>query len=438
MSTSFEDEKNKKKKEEEETIEAPLPLFNDEPQGPPREELSSEPVETVTPPPASEVPPITEGINNEDVQKVVQAKADTAEDIYKTRVGLAEGEKQATEDYIEGMKNLHESRKATYDANTRAQAERNQQYLEDIKTLNQEQRNLNQDILNRYIKEAEDARKEHEAATKAETRTILGTGLAEVGLALANLIGVAKGAENQNIHLFSEDWMRRSEQNRKERIHNLNSLNERRRELEQQMAVLRASQGRELAQLALKNDSYQRERDSAWEDRELNFNAQMLGLKRGVESGYNTAIGEAEIERTSSTGEAKASGLASNVGSSKSAKSSGGGSGSGKPSGYDEDGIPVVATPQKGWFPLDIGGKHYWFTPASLKETLEAHQDEFDISQEELAGKPLNERLAYLKSKINENPKAQAALRNASFGRVPSGRKEAINTPKGNIDDEFK
>ena len=95
-------------------------------------------------------------------------------------------------------------------------------------------------ILSDYRKQIDDETAEMNARVAGDQKAAKYTGFAELGAALANLIGVGGyNASNQQYKTYSQDWMKKADQDRKEHRSRIDNLRDRQRSIEMQRAQLR-------------------------------------------------------------------------------------------------------------------------------------------------------------------------------------------------------
>ena len=291
---------------------------------------------------------------------------------------------------------------------TKKKIEANNTYREVVEKANKAQVESNNTILQRYINDAEAARKENELLGKAERRATRWTGLAELGAALSNLISVTQGASNQQVKFYSEDWMKRSEQNRKDRIRRLDSLNDRRSAIEQQMAALQSSTAKELANVDLNNAMYQNAREEDSAKRQYDLGVTIGGLNREAETTKIGGKATADMTRWQGLG---------NAVTAKNTPRYGGGTGGrgGK-------------MRKSGYYPLMIDGEQYWMDDKTLFRNIQALKRSINVlnveDQKELdniANKSQDDQAKFLLSAMESNPGLKDALKKLSPGKVDDG-----------------
>ena len=104
----------------------------------------------------------------------------------------------------------------------------------------------------------DDIDREREAAKiqlEADNKAAKYTGYTELGAALANLIGVGEGnAVSQQYKSFSQDWMKKADQDMREHRGRIDNLRQKQRDTELKMAQLKASNNLELAKLDMQRE----------------------------------------------------------------------------------------------------------------------------------------------------------------------------------------
>lgn len=95
------------------------------------------------------------------------------------------------------------------------------------------------------------AQQEQKDVGRLESQKSVFGAATEFASALANLWGTTKGAPNQQIRTYSQDWMQRADANRQQRKQRIDNIRERQRVAEQQLAQLKAGNANALAQLML-------------------------------------------------------------------------------------------------------------------------------------------------------------------------------------------
>lgn len=95
-------------------------------------------------------------------------------------------------------------------------------------------------IVQGYKDELNRAELEHKKQEEIDQKTVAWTGATELAAAIANMVGVGSfNASNQQIHSFSQDWMKKADQDAKLRRQRIDNLRERQRAMEQQGINLR-------------------------------------------------------------------------------------------------------------------------------------------------------------------------------------------------------
>ena len=299
---------------------------------------------------------------------------------------------------------------------TQRTIEANNTYRAAVDTANKAQMQSNRDILQRYISDAELARKENEVMGKAERSATLWTGATELASALANLIGVSRGAENQQIKLYSEDWMKRAEQNRKDRIRRLDSLNDRRSALEQQIAALQASGDKELALVDLNNEKYKNDREDQSAQRLFNVGVTLAGKKREAESAVSEGKATGDIKKWGGLEKASTAAFMPRGGGRTTTTTT-------------TDGTKEYDRMRKsGYYPLMIDGEQYWMDDKTLFRNIQALKRSINVlnveDQKELdniANKSQDDQAKFLLSAMESNPGLKEALKDLSPGKVNDG-----------------
>ena len=292
----------------------------------------------------------------------------------------------------------------------------NNTYRAAVDTANKAQMQSNRDILQRYISDAELARKENEVMGKAERSATLWTGATELASALANLIGVSRGAENQQIKLYSEDWMKRAEQNRKDRIRRLDSLNDRRSALEQQIAALQASGDKELAQVDLNNEKYKNDREDQSAQRLFNVGVTLAGKKKEAESAVSKGKATGDLTKWGGVEKASTAAFMPRGGGRTTTTTTTDGT-----KDYDK-------MRKSGYYPLMIDGEQYWMDDKTLFRNIQALKRSINVlnveDQKELdniANKSQDDQAKFLLSAMESNPGLKDALKKLSPGKVDDG-----------------
>ena len=287
---------------------------------------------------------------------------------------------------------------------TQKNIEANNTYRAAVEAANKAQEESNNTILQRYISDAELARKENEVMGKAERKAAMWTGATEFGAALANLLGVSFGAENQQIKPYSENWMQRADQNRKDRIRRMDSLNDRRSALEQQIAALKTSGLKELAAADLNNERYKNDREEAALNRRAETTRAIAGM-----------VKEKEMAESANTAQAEAAlwgGLKEGSSAANAPRGGGGGGGYRTPAG-----VPRNA------YPLSLNGRSYWVDDRSVIRNVQAHRNQFDSQTQTEVNEILNnermresEKALALLQYVEDSPSVMDAIIRSSYG----------------------
>lgn len=96
------------------------------------------------------------------------------------------------------------------------------------------------DLLAGYKRDIDTARAEMQQQVAQDQKAAEYTGFAELGSAIANLIGVGgHNAVSQQHKVYSQDWMKKADQDRREHRNRIDNLRERQRAVEQQINQLK-------------------------------------------------------------------------------------------------------------------------------------------------------------------------------------------------------
>ncbi len=132
--------------------------------------------------------------------------------------------------------------------------EQNQQTQEQIDVIN----NANQqaeasfyNIVNQRNQDLQNAQKENDILTNAETKRNTWAAATEMATAIANLAGVARGASNQQYQGMTQNWMREADANRKHRQSRLDAIKDKQAQAQMHLAQLRQGNTTNLAQLKI-------------------------------------------------------------------------------------------------------------------------------------------------------------------------------------------
>lgn len=298
----------------------------------------------------------------------------------------------------------------------------NETYRAAVDTANKAEMETNSTILQRYINEAELARKENEVMGKAERSATLWTGATELAAALANLVGVSTGAENQQIKPYSESWMHRAEQNRKDRIGRIDSLRDRRAALEQQIAALKASGAKELAGVDRQNTAYGIGRGEEASKRKYDLGVSLSGLDREAATARAGGKAAADVAKWQS--------LAAAGGAAYTPRFSGGSSGS--------SGTPRPAGIPKNAYPLSLGGTAYWVDDRSVIRNVQAHKGKFDTVTQNAVNNIINnsnmregEKAQALLQYVEASPEVRDAIIKSSYGEYRGTQTQPTADPYG-------
>ena len=121
---------------------------------------------------------------------------------------------------------------------------------EDVGKINGEQTQYFADLLKQRGLDVKKAEAEDAELTEGERKAAAWTGATELAAAIANMVGVGSfNASNQKYHSFSQDWMKKADENRKARRKRMDDLRERQNAAGAQLSAIKASGAKDLAQL---------------------------------------------------------------------------------------------------------------------------------------------------------------------------------------------
>ena len=121
---------------------------------------------------------------------------------------------------------------------------------EDVEKINGEQAQYFADLLKQRGLDVKKAEAEDAELTEGERKAAAWTGATELAAAIANMVGVGSfNASNQKYHSFSQDWMKKADENRKARRKRMDDLRERQNAAGAQLSAIKASGAKDLAQL---------------------------------------------------------------------------------------------------------------------------------------------------------------------------------------------
>ena len=377
----------------------------------------------------------TEAASNELADKTISAGKELGEKIQSNTDTFVQGADRRQTEW-ENAQN-----KITADAQNVYKAQR-----EAIEKANNAMIRSNEDVLNRYIKEAELARQENEIMTKADNRAVRWTGAAELGAAIANLIGVANGASNQQYHSFSQDWMKKSEQDRKDRVRRLDSLKDRRNALEQQIAQLRAGAAKDLAGIDLQSGMFGINQAGKLADagRAHGDNMGKVQYDAGNQVAQILAGSEQKAAEQQASGKMQAAqqrnqGIQQGIGTKLHERQIAiAASRANGRTFYRPAGVPRDA------YPLTINGKAYWVNDDSLIRNVEKSIDKIAVyDDEEIRGILENEKMKpkekaeLLLPYIEGNPEVAEAIITSSFGEYTGGPSAPAGEGSGGTFDDL-
>lgn len=103
-------------------------------------------------------------------------------------------------------------------------------------------------ILKEAEQKADDYEKYNEAQRLADQRAARWAGASELAASLVNMIGVGSfGASNQQYHSYSQDWMKKADEDYRQRLARVDNLRERQRAIQQQQLQMKMSGDQRLA-----------------------------------------------------------------------------------------------------------------------------------------------------------------------------------------------
>ena len=132
--------------------------------------------------------------------------------------------------------------------------EQNRQTQEQIGVIdnaNQQAEASFYNIVNQRNQELQNAQKENDILTNAETKRNTWAAATEMATAIANLAGVARGASNQQYQGMTQNWMREADANRKHRQSRLDAIKDKQAQAQMHLAQLRQGNTTNLAQLKI-------------------------------------------------------------------------------------------------------------------------------------------------------------------------------------------
>ena len=151
----------------------------------------------------------------------------------------AKGVTDATKTYTDELKNNETERHDNAEANIKNLETANADYVGDINKAYDSiygKEGLLQGIYDEQQEAALKRQEDYIKQTERDRRAAQWVGITEVAAGIANAIGVAHGASNQQISPVSKDWMQKAEANEKTRKQHLDQLAENLRARREQMA----------------------------------------------------------------------------------------------------------------------------------------------------------------------------------------------------------
>jgi len=123
--------------------------------------------------------------------------------------------------------------------------------LADIEAANKVQENARADSLKQIQEDMNAAIRENQILTKADNRASMWLAATEAVSSLANLIGVgAFNSSNMRIPSYSKDWMKQADRHKRDRQTRIDGLRDRLRAAERELADMKASGAKSVAQLS--------------------------------------------------------------------------------------------------------------------------------------------------------------------------------------------
>ena len=168
-----------------------------------------------------------------------------AYDVYASEV------KQTGQDVVEGMTTAGQQQIADMDAANKAYNEANQLAMEANRVQSQNAINSFADMVEGYARNIRQAEDEGNAQVAADQRAAKWTGATELASSIANLIAVGgHNAVSQQYRPYSQDWMRKADQDARLNRMRIDNLRERQRAMQGQLANMRLNDAAKALELA--------------------------------------------------------------------------------------------------------------------------------------------------------------------------------------------
>lgn len=114
-------------------------------------------------------------------------------------------------------------------------------------------------MLTQAQKDVEKAERENKILHQGDLNAAKYTGLTNLATSIANMIGVGEGhAVSQQYHDYSQDWMRKADEDMKQRRARIDNLRERQRAIQQQRDEMKVNNGLTIVQMQEKAAEAQR------------------------------------------------------------------------------------------------------------------------------------------------------------------------------------
>jgi len=168
-----------------------------------------------------------------------------AYDVYASEVN------QTGQDVVEGMTTAGQQQIADMEAANKAYNEANQQAMEANRVQSQNAINSFADMVEGYARNIRQAEDEGNAQVAAAQKAAKWTGATELASSIANLIAVGgHNAVSQQYRPYSQDWMRKADQDARINRMRIDNLRERQRAMQGQLANMRINDAAKALELA--------------------------------------------------------------------------------------------------------------------------------------------------------------------------------------------
>ena len=319
----------------------------------------------------------------------------------------AQGLEQSGQEYSQGITALAEQYARDLDAANKARQDAYNSAMAAYQQRMNEGYTQFGDIIRAEKERADAAARDALAQRKAEQSAARWTGAAELASSIANLIGVGGyNAVSQQYKPYSQDWMRRADENWKANRARFDNLRDRQRALQQQLIQLRMGDAGTALNMATKQADMGYQHGTTAAQAKYQTQSAPLTIKYQTDEKANAA--RAQGANTGLSLDFHADEGAKNRSTQRSIASMR----SNSPS------IP------KGTYKLRVGDGTYLVSTEAIVSNILAHRDKIHLSEdqreefENLMEKSQKEQAQFLMQAIDDNPEIQQIIIDTSYGKV--------------------